>query len=753
MTIVMGNPYSIPISSLASGGAPTDDPTVQAPVAKILNAINALKMAVEQSDNRSAAEVRSVQPHFKDIKSELNQLRRLLVDAKHLLSSPQKHAGLIAMWFRQVARAVTTIETEVAKFGEGPYRGPISQLPGLPWLCTDAFPAGTRIRDAVRIRWSPSLSEELGLVPEAASDHLESLIELGKELEAYAIGSGSEQQTSQGEALKVTPPDKQRRQFENDVEAYETKAGNLILSAINGGEIAPDNELDRIIVEQFQRYREKALPQFVFREFAHQWLRGLQSVNESVDIAYLSIEGSPVPEISKLRGLARCIAAAADALKSLSSNGDTEVASHQSIEESDQSEAISLTADGVSSADNEIIRLKILGQVDSGLYGIVYRALQMPLEREVAVKVIRRDMPNAADAMAHAKALIRAGNHPSIVTVHNVEEVSIDGYGKQLAIVMEWIDGQSFGKRLAGPRFTAAEALRICNGVLDGMERIHESGIPHGDLHWGNVMLLSDCTPKIIDIEVNSHVSFGQLSTMSRGAAIQADIDYCRIIVFKAVSHTDILPSKIQEIDEQLQSATTIDAMRRIVNDVLVAKGGEPSAHQRTSVESLVKHGLNATDAMVLKCAGDEQLSKNHNGEVISVPGICERLGTDGISEEQVLDAVELLHDKGFITGHGRFTRYFQLTTSGFDAYLTVFVENYDRDFGTVCKEIVNTDNVDDRAICSATGIVRPIVLHVIDHLESMGLVNASHTSAGSHVYHVAVELRRKLKELSGSTS
>ncbi len=88
--------------------------------------------------------------------------------------------------------------------------------------------------------------------------------------------------------------------------------------------------------------------------------------------------------------------------------------------------------------------IEILERVDSGLYGSVYRAIQQPFGRQVAVKIIKPDMPNVADALAHGKLLARA-NHPAIVTVYGIEHVCIPGSEATVpAIIMEWVEGEKF---------------------------------------------------------------------------------------------------------------------------------------------------------------------------------------------------------------------------------------------------------------------------------------------------------------------
>jgi tRNA A-37 threonylcarbamoyl transferase component Bud32 len=213
---------------------------------------------------------------------------------------------------------------------------------------------------------------------------------------------------------------------------------------------------------------------------------------------------------------------------------------------------------------NKKVTLEILEQVDSGLYGRVFRARQVNLDRIVAVKVIKQEYSQHADAVEHARALARVGVHPNIVTVYGVETVVIEKVSVP-AMIMEWLEGEKFAVRLGGPRFSEQELRRLCGGLLDGMERMHGEGMHHGDLHFGNVILLSDCHPKIIDIDATQNRSLGRLSTISREGAIAADVDYCRKFVAKAFAHSVLSPSLCNQLDAELQGVGALVELRRIV--------------------------------------------------------------------------------------------------------------------------------------------------------------------------------------------
>jgi hypothetical protein len=212
--------------------------------------------------------------------------------------------------------------------------------------------------------------------------------------------------------------------------------------------------------------------------------------------------------------------------------------------------------------------LEIRGEENSGLYGKVFHGHDRQLGRDVAVKIIKPEWRNAADAVKHAKAL--AGlSHQNIVTVYGVENVDIPTIGNDIpAIIMEWLNGETLGVRLGKAKFKLAEAERICVGIIDGIAHMHERQVAHGDLHVGNVILLPNFMPKIIDIDANKDVTLARLTTISRVAAIQADVEYCRRITVSIIQHAEVRPSLVNDFEAQLLPIENLPAIRLCVADV-----------------------------------------------------------------------------------------------------------------------------------------------------------------------------------------
>ena len=140
---------------------------------------------------------------------------------------------------------------------------------------------------------------------------------------------------------------------------------------------------------------------------------------------------------------------------------------------------------------------EILEAIGAGGMGEVYRARDTKLGREVAIKVLpeelSRDRERRARFEREAK-LLAALNHPCIATLHGLEESE----GRQF-LVMELVEGETLGERLARGRMSVDEATPLFIRIAEGLEAAHEKGIIHRDLKPANIKIGPDGTPKILD--------------------------------------------------------------------------------------------------------------------------------------------------------------------------------------------------------------------------------------------------------------
>jgi serine/threonine protein kinase/TolB-like protein/Tfp pilus assembly protein PilF len=140
---------------------------------------------------------------------------------------------------------------------------------------------------------------------------------------------------------------------------------------------------------------------------------------------------------------------------------------------------------------------EVMELIGSGGMGEVYRARDVRLLREVAIKVLPEDFsrdPVCVSRFEREARLLAALNHPNIAAIHGLEE----GAG-QHALVLELVPGVTLAQRLSLGPLSVSEALRIFRQVADALEGAHEKGIIHRDLKPSNVAVTPDGHVKLLD--------------------------------------------------------------------------------------------------------------------------------------------------------------------------------------------------------------------------------------------------------------
>jgi Tol biopolymer transport system component len=159
-------------------------------------------------------------------------------------------------------------------------------------------------------------------------------------------------------------------------------------------------------------------------------------------------------------------------------------------------------------AGAELGPYRILGPLDAGGMGEVYRAVDTRLHRDVAVKVLPRalsDDPERVARLEREARLLAALNHPHIATIHGLEIT--DGLS---AIVMELIEGPTLADRLASGPLALDVALEMARQIADALEAAHARGIIHRDLKPANVKLTATGTVKVLDFGLAESIAAGQ---------------------------------------------------------------------------------------------------------------------------------------------------------------------------------------------------------------------------------------------------
>ena len=149
---------------------------------------------------------------------------------------------------------------------------------------------------------------------------------------------------------------------------------------------------------------------------------------------------------------------------------------------------------------------QFLALIGHGGMGAVFKAVQLSLNRPVAIKVLPADLMEDADANFAARfrqeSLTMAKlTHPGIVSVFESGES-----GGLLYIVMEFVDGTDVARMIAGEGKIAPElATKLLTQVCNALHYAHQNGVVHRDIKPANLLLTRDGTVKIADFGLAKH--------------------------------------------------------------------------------------------------------------------------------------------------------------------------------------------------------------------------------------------------------
>lgn len=135
--------------------------------------------------------------------------------------------------------------------------------------------------------------------------------------------------------------------------------------------------------------------------------------------------------------------------------------------------------------------------IATGGMGAVYHAVQISLDREVAIKILPAEFSSDASFCqsfeSEAKAMARL-NHPNLIGVFDFGEVA-----GMLFIVMEYVPGLSLHDVSGGAPVNPAEVIRVLKQISRGLSHAHDNGILHRDIKPANILLDQHAQPKIGD--------------------------------------------------------------------------------------------------------------------------------------------------------------------------------------------------------------------------------------------------------------
>jgi serine/threonine protein kinase len=144
-----------------------------------------------------------------------------------------------------------------------------------------------------------------------------------------------------------------------------------------------------------------------------------------------------------------------------------------------------------------LLHYKVLDKLGQGGMGVVYKAEDSKLKREVAIKFLPYNISSDAEERQRFEIEAQAAaalNHPNIATIYSIEES-----GKDVFIAMEFINGIELKEKIKKERPNLDEARNIIEQIASGLSAAHQKGIIHRDIKSANIMITKSGLIKIMD--------------------------------------------------------------------------------------------------------------------------------------------------------------------------------------------------------------------------------------------------------------
>ncbi len=214
-------------------------------------------------------------------------------------------------------------------------------------------------------------------------------------------------------------------------------------------------------------------------------------------------------------------------------------------------------------------KYEILRTLGEGGMGIVYLALQKPLNRKVAIKSIAPYLarePAVRSRFATEASVLARLNHPNIVTLYDyIEEEGA------LYLIMEYVEGQPLSDLLQGGPLSLDLIQRYFTQVLEAFQYAHQEGVVHRDIKPANIMITAGGRVKILDFGVarllqtdhsmtRTGMRLGTLLYMSpeqikgeRDITARSDIYSLGVVLYEMLTGKPPYPTDIGEFDLSLK--------------------------------------------------------------------------------------------------------------------------------------------------------------------------------------------------------
>jgi serine/threonine protein kinase/tetratricopeptide (TPR) repeat protein len=245
-------------------------------------------------------------------------------------------------------------------------------------------------------------------------------------------------------------------------------------------------------------------------------------------------------------------------------------------------------------------RYKIVERLGEGGMGVVFRAKDPRLERDVALKVVKQDALHDEDSKRRFRLEARALSqllHPNIATLFDFDsDRGVD------FLVLEFVPGESLARTLANGPLPETRARAIALDVAEGLQSAHEKGIVHRDLKPGNIVITPRGRAKVLDFGLArvmpGAASLTQSAPISGASALVGTVPY-------------MSPEQVR--DDPVDARTDLYALGAVLFEMTTGRRPFSSedilsllyqiAHEPAPLLRIVRPGLSVElEAVVARC-------------------------------------------------------------------------------------------------------------------------------------------------------
>jgi len=161
-----------------------------------------------------------------------------------------------------------------------------------------------------------------------------------------------------------------------------------------------------------------------------------------------------------------------------------------------------------------LLHYSLVDKIGEGGMGVVWRAVDTTLDREVAIKILPEAFAADRDRLARFEReakLLASLNHPGLASVFGVHDSDSTRF-----IAMELVPGEDLAQRLIRGPLSVGEALDVARQMAEALEAAHQRGVVHRDLKPANIKVSSGGRVKILD--------FGLAKTLETSPGLDGDL-------------------------------------------------------------------------------------------------------------------------------------------------------------------------------------------------------------------------------------